>query len=128
VLQAGDIPYEGNRIMSNIKGLKIAALIPLGGATAVLLLFALGETAGGDWSGLGHLIFAVPIGLLMWLGWKRPSWAGLLLLLLGLLAAIVFSDALRGPGWLGPLLIIIGPLLLSALLLLGAAALERRAA
>jgi hypothetical protein len=114
--------------MNNVSGLKIIALIPPGLAAAVLLLFTLGETAGGDWSGLGHLIFALPIGVLMWLGWKRPLWGGILLLLLGSLAALFFSDALRGPGWLAPFLIIVGPLSLSGLLLLGAAGLERKAA
>jgi len=58
--------------MKNIKGLKIVALIPPGLAIAVLLMFMIGETAGGDVSGLGHLIQAIPIALLMWLGWKRP--------------------------------------------------------
>jgi len=48
----------------------------------ILLLFAIGETVGGDWSGLGHLIQAIPIALLMWLGWKRPLWGGIFLLIL----------------------------------------------
>ncbi len=50
------------------KVLKIVALIPLGLATAILLLFGIGETVSGDWSGIGYLIPAVLIGLLMWLG------------------------------------------------------------
>ncbi len=54
--------------MQSGKGLKIAALILLGLATAVLLLFGIGEMAGGDWSGIGHLIPAALIGLLTWLG------------------------------------------------------------
>src|SRR5574341_1891175 len=98
--------------MKKVKGLKIAALIPLGWATAILLLFAFGETAGGDWSGLGHLIQAIPIVLLMWLGWKRPLWGGIFLLFLGFLASHSFSSLLRGPGWLAPFLMIIAPLLL----------------
>ena len=114
--------------MTTAKGMKIAALIPPGLATGILLLFAVGETAGGDWSGLGHLIFAAPIALLMWLGWKRPAWGGKLLLLAGALAALFYSDALRGPEWLAPFLIIIAPLLVAGLLLLGAARLEQRPA
>lgn len=114
--------------MEKIKGLKTISMVPLGLATAILLLFALGESAGGDWSGLGHLIFAVPIILLMWLGWVRPLWGGIFLLILAILAAISYSDALLGPGWLAPFLIIIAPLLLSGLLLLVAAGLERKAA
>ena len=114
--------------MTTAKGMKIAALIPPGLATGILLLFAVGETAGGDWSGLGHLIVAVPIGLLMWLGWKRPVWGGILLLLAGVFAALFFSDALRSPEWLAPFLIIVAPLLVAGLLLLGAARLEQKSA
>lgn len=112
--------------MKNVKALKIAALIFPGLTIAVLLLFALGETIGGDWSGLGHLIQVIPIGLLMWLGWKRPLWGGVFLLLLSLFAGYAFRDALRGSEWLAPFLIIIAPLLLSGFLLLGAAGLEKR--
>jgi len=114
--------------MKNMKGLKIVALIFPGLATAVLLLFAFGETIGGDWSGLGHLIQVIPIVLLMWLGWKRPLWGGIFLLLLGFIASHSFSDALRGPEWLAPFLILIAPLLLSGFLLLVAARLERKTA
>jgi hypothetical protein len=109
-----------------VKVLKTAGLIPLVWAVGILLLFAVGETAGGDGSGLGHLIIVVPVALLMWLGWKRPLGGGPLLLLIDLLAASLYSDALRGRGWLAPFLIVVAPLLLSALLLLGAAGLERR--
>ena len=114
--------------MKKVKGLKIVALIFPGLAIAVLLLFTVGETASGDWSGLGHLIQVIPIGLLMWLGWKRPLWGGIFLLLLGFLGLHSFSNALRGPEWLAPFLIIIAPLLISGLLLLSAAGLERKAA
>jgi len=114
--------------VKNVKGLKIAALIPPGIALAILLLFAVGETTGGDWSGLGHLLLAIPIGLLMWLGWRRPQWGGLLFLLMGGVLFRFFSDALRGPGWLAPFLILIAPMLLSGLLLLGAVGLERKPA
>jgi hypothetical protein len=113
--------------MNNVKALKTISMIPLGLAMAILLLFTVGESASGDWSGLGHLIYAVPIGLLMWLGWRRPLWGGILLFFLAVLASINFSDALRGQGWLAPFLIIIAPLLLSGLILLIAAGLERKA-
>jgi len=114
--------------MKNIKSLKIVALIPPGLATAILLLFAVGETVGGDWSGLGHLVLAVPIGILMWLGWKRPLWGGILLLLMGLLVSFLFSNVLRSPEWLATFLIMVAPLLLSGLVLLGASGLERKGA
>jgi hypothetical protein len=112
--------------MKNVKGLKIAALIFPGLTFAILLLFTIGETAGGDWSGLGHLIQAIPIALLMWLGWKRPLWGGMLLLVLAFIAFQFFSDALRGPEWLAPFLIIVAPLLLSGFLFLGAAWIEKK--
>ena len=102
--------------MKKEQGLKIVAIIPLGLATVVLLLFGVGEMVGGDWSGVGHLITAVIIIALILLGWKRPLWAGIPLLILGIWAASMFS--LRN---LAALLILIGPLLFSGLLLLGAA-------
>jgi len=112
--------------MKSIKALKIIALIFPGLVVAILMLFTVGETIGGDWSGLGHLIQVAPIVLLMWLGWKRPLWGGIFLLLLGLLASLSFADAVRGSEWLAPFLIIIAPLLLSGLLLLGVAWLEKK--
>lgn len=111
--------------MKNIKGLKIVALIVPALTIAILLLFAFGEIVGGDWSGRGHLIQAIPIVLLIWLGWKRPLWGGLFLIVLSLLASRSFADALRGPEWLAPFLIIIAPMLLSGLLLAGVAWLEK---
>jgi hypothetical protein len=114
--------------MDKIKTLKIIALVFPGLTVAVLLLFALGETIGGDWSGLGHLIQAIPIAFLMWLGWKHPLSGGILLLVLSFLAAYSMGEILRGPEWLAPSLIIIAPLILSGILLLGAAGLERKAA
>jgi hypothetical protein len=114
--------------MKNIKTLKIIALVFPGLTAAVLLLFAFGETIGGDWSGLGHLAQAIPIGFLMWLGWKHPLSGGLLFLVLSFLASYSLVDALRGPEWLAPFLIIIAPLVLSGILLLGAARLEQKVA
>jgi hypothetical protein len=115
--------------MKTIKGLKIAALVPLGWMAAVLLLFAVGETLGGDWSGVGHLLSLAFVGLVMWLGWKRPLWGGILLLAGAIFETITFAGALGNPqAWLPPFLIMILPLILSGLLLLGAARLERKAA
>jgi hypothetical protein len=114
--------------MNKTKEIKIAALIFPGIPLVILLLFAIGETAGGDWSGLGHLLQAIPIALLMWLGWKRPLWGGILLLVLSLFAAYSFANPLRGMDWLAPLLIIITPLVLSGVLFLSAALLDKRTA
>lgn len=117
---------KGRYITKNIKTLKIIALVFPGLTIAILLLFALGETIGGDWSGLGHLLQAIPIGLLMWLGWKRPLWGGIFLLALGFLASYSLAAVLRGPDGLAPFLMIIAPLFFSGILLLGAAGLERK--
>lgn len=112
--------------MNKIKGLKIAALVFPGIPLVILLLFTIGETVGGDWSGLGHLIQAIPIALLMWLGWKRPLWGGTLLLVLSFLTAYSFANPFRGVDWLAPLLIISAPLILSGILFLSATRLEKR--
>lgn len=114
--------------MKKTTRMKIVALVFPGLTIAVLLLFALGETIGGDRSGLRHLLQPIPIGFLMWLGWKRPLWGGTLFLVLSLLVLYPFADALRGSDWPARFIIIIAPLLLSGVLLLGAAGLERRAA
>jgi len=114
--------------MNKAKGIKIAALIFPGITLVILLLFTIGETVGGDWSGLGHLIQAIPIALLMWLGWKRPLWGGILLLVLSFIAAYSFANPFHVTDWLAPLLIIIAPLILSGILFLSAARLEKRAA
>jgi len=113
--------------MNKTKGIKIAGEIFPGIPLVILLLFAIGETVGGDWSGLGHLIQAIPIALLMWLGWKRPLWGGILLIVLSLIAAYSFANPIRGTDWLAPLLIIVAPLMLAGLLFLGAAWMERKA-
>lgn len=112
--------------MNKTRRIKIAALVFPGIPLTILLLFAIGESVGGDWSGVGHLIQAIPIALLMWLGWKRPLWGGVLLLVLSLIAAYSFANPLRGTDWLAPLLIIVTPLILSGILFLSAARSEKR--
>ena len=114
--------------MNRTKRIKITAEIFPGIPLAILLLFTIGETVGGDWSGLGHLIQAIPIVLLMWLGWKRPLWGGISLLVLSLIAGYSFANPLRGTDWLAPLLIIVAPLILSGILFLSVARLEKRTA
>ena len=105
--------------MKWIKGLKIAALVPLGWMTLVLLAFGIGESMGGDWSGLGHFIPIVFVGLVAWLGWVRPLWGGAFLLAGALFETISFSGALASlETWLPPFLILILPLALAGLLYL----------
>lgn len=114
--------------MNSINVLKWAATIALGFGAAFLLLFAVGESAGGDWSGLGHLLPAVLMGLLIWLGWKKPQWGGLASMALGLFFVLRFYRSLAGGNLFGPLAIYIAPLLVGGLLLLIAAGLQSRTA
>jgi len=103
--------------MKLANGLKLAAEIPVGLLVVFLLFMGIGETLGGDPSGIvAHVIPAAVFGLLMWLAWKRPLYAGIALVLLGILALVNFGikDA-------APLLIMVMPLLLAGLLLLLAA-------
>jgi FtsH-binding integral membrane protein len=113
-------------VMQKTRKMKIVALLPSGFVAAILLLFMVGETLGGDWSGLGHLIQLIPVVLLMWLGWKRPLLGGIFLFLLSLLAANSFANPFRESEWLAPFLIIVAPLLLSGVLFLGVTVLERK--
>jgi len=61
---------------------KITALVPLGLGVAFYLAFALGEMAGGDITGLQHLLPAAILALLLWVAWRRPRRAGIVLLVL----------------------------------------------
>ena len=59
---------------------KIAALLLVGLGVGFFLIFAIGEIAGGEISGIQHLPPAALLGVLLWLGWKRPRTAGLIVL------------------------------------------------
>jgi hypothetical protein len=73
---------EGRR--ADARRMKIAALVLLGLGIAFYLAFAVGEMAGGDISGIQHLLPAAVLGVLLWLGWKRPRTAGIVLLALAI--------------------------------------------
>jgi hypothetical protein len=114
--------------MKTIKGLKIAAMIPLGFMALILLIFAIGESVGGDLSGLMHLVPVVLVGVVAWLGWKRPLWGGILLLAGAIFEAVFFGLALRGAGpgaVISPIIIMIFPLVLGGGLLIAAGWLQR---
>lgn len=72
---------------------KIAALMLVGLGIAFFLIFALGELAGGEISGVQHLPPAALLGALLWLGWKRPHAAGIIVLLL-LAAPLIIGFAI----------------------------------
>lgn len=110
------------------KGLKIAALVPPAFMVLVLLAFGIGESLGGDLSGLMHLAQAAPVLLVIWLGWKRPLWGGILLLLGAAFKALTFWRQFPGadsPAMISPSVIMILPLALSGVLLLVSARLAK---
>jgi len=109
---------------------KIAALMLLGLGVAFFLLFAVAEMAGGDIAGIQHLPPAAVLGALLWLGWKRPRTAGIVLLALAVPLGIAFvvGVAVEGvrPGelWVAVLIPLVP--VLTALLFLRAGRGERR--
>ncbi len=114
--------------MMNSKILKFVALIPLGLMTLVLLLFGIGEMAGGDWSGAGHFIPVLFVVLVIALGWRRPLWGGGLFLVGAVLNSLRYLPAMLGrQNNTAPLFIMILPLALSGGLLLWAGFMERKA-
>jgi hypothetical protein len=116
------------------KQLKIAGLIPLLIPIALLLLFTVAETVGGDLSGLGHLIMLAPLLILAIFAWKKPDLAGkilvvvgVLLLILSLAQAVLVRVVVReemgmGIGALiGTGLVVYVPLIISGLLFIASA-------
>ena len=63
---------------------KIAALALIALGAVFFSMFAVGEMASGDISGVQHLPPALALAALLWLGWKRPRAAGIVLLVLAL--------------------------------------------
>lgn len=76
--------------------LKIAGLALLLLPVGFLLIFAIGETLGGDLSGLQHLVQAAPLVLLALLAWSLPTLGGVVLLVIGGLLALAYPLLIRG--------------------------------
>ena len=110
--------------------LRIAAVVPLALQAAVFVLFGIGEMAGGDLSGAGHLLQLAPTVLLAVLAWLRPLEGGLALLAMGILEAATIVGAIAGAGEGAipspALLILAGPYLISGALFFLAGRLARR--
>lgn len=108
---------------------KVAALILVGLGVGFFLIFAVAEMAGGDIAGIQHLLPVAVLGALLWLGWKRPRTAGIVLLALSvpLGVAFVVGVAVEGvrPGelWVAVLIPLVP--VLTALLFLRAGRRER---
>jgi cytochrome bd-type quinol oxidase subunit 1 len=93
-------------------GLKVAALLLLAVPAAVLAAFAIGETAGGDVSGLQHVPEAAALLVLLVAGWRYPRATGAILLVLGsVLFAVWFVFAVAN---LNPLAVVVTALILFA--------------
>lgn len=69
---------------------KIAAFVLLGLGIVFYLLFALGETAGGDISGTQHFLPVAILVVLVWVAWTRPWTAGVVLLALAVPAGAAY--------------------------------------
>ena len=113
--------------MKTIKALKIVAMFPLVFMVSVLLVFGIGETLGGDLSGLMHLVGVAFVVAVAWLAWKRPFWGGILMLAGAGFQALRFWNAFRQADpsvVMAPLFIILLPLAFSGVLLLFAAWLD----
>ena len=97
---------------------KFAALVLLGLGVAFYLTFAIGETAGGDISGVQHFLPAALLAVLLWVGWRRPRVAGAVLLVLAvpLAAAYLAFLALRDLSLTSALIVALPPLVTGLLL------------
>jgi hypothetical protein len=76
--------------------LKIAGMALLAIPMVILTLFAVGETAGGDLTGLQHVIELAPLALLAWFAWKRPFWGGVALIAVALIVTGLYVVFIHG--------------------------------
>jgi hypothetical protein len=92
-----DVGGQGGRA-GHVRLTKIAALLLVGLGVGFFLLFALAEMAGGDVAGIQHLPPAAILAALLWLGWKRPRAAGIVLLAIAVPLGVLFivSAAVEG--------------------------------
>ena len=88
---------------------------------------AIGETAGGDLSGIQHLPPAAILGALLWVGWRHPLAAGTVLLALavplGVAYIVVLVSRSLPPTWA---LIVVLPPVVTGWLLVRAGRHERQ--
>lgn len=114
---------------TSINRRKVSGLVILLLPVGVLLLFGIGEMAGGIISGAVHFIQLAPLILLAILAWKRPYLGGVALLCLGALLALLYPLLMHGrfPLWvlLVSDLMFFVPAVVSGVLLLSAARRDR---
>lgn len=104
--------------------LEYSALAIAGLLVAFWLFMGFGEMAGGDFSGIGHVLPALAALGLLGLAWKHPRAGGWALLGAGLLVLARFAHALLAAPYV--LFITAGPLIVAGALLLWAAQLEQK--
>ena len=109
--------------------LRIAGLLPLGLQVAFFLLFGVGEMAGGDLSGAGHLLQVAVAVLLGILAWLKPLEGGAALFILGFVFSMVTAMSAPEDVAMSPaILILAAPLIVSGVLFFIAGMLARCAA
>lgn len=112
--------------------LKIIGLLPIGLMSLVFLFFGIGESIGGDFGGMMHLVQFAAAALAMWLCWKYPLWGGIFLLavILFRILALIPELFLRPPGsiWSPSLFVLTFLPAIPGALFLYAGLLERKAA
>jgi hypothetical protein len=104
------------------KRLKPVGIVLLALPILILAVFAIGEVAGGDISGLQHIIQLVPLLLLAWLAWRWPVWGGIVLTATSLIVVtlvILFLPGLAtGPFTLFRAILFLPPLVAGVLFIL----------
>lgn len=97
--------------------LKWLGLIPAGLFTGLWLIFGVGEVAGGDLSGITHLVPAGLMILLVLVAWKWQRAGGLGMLLVGVVLILTLLASIQNPaGRLPGALLTGGPFLVSGIL------------
>jgi len=109
------------------KGLRWAGVAILAGYAVLFLVFGVGEMTAGDWSGAGHLVSVLAIGLLAYLAGRRPLVGGTVLLVMGVALSIMFAVG-TSPDRVMSVSLLGAPPLLSGALLLASGLLARRKA
>ncbi len=117
--------------MTTAKIVKIVGVLPIGFLALVSVIFGIGESVGGDLSGLMHLVPFILLALTIWLCWKYPFWTGIILLALALFRALALLPELflrpAGSTWNSGLFLLIIIPAISGGLFLYAGRLERKA-
>ena len=106
--------------------LRIAGLFPLGLQVVIFLIFGVGEMAGGDLSGAGHLLQVAVPALLGILAWLKPLEGGAALFVLGFVFSMVTAMSVPEDAVMSPaIMILAAPQIVSGVLFFVAGMLAR---